>query len=96
MFSRLVRPFFRGFFTPKKMLAATTVLAYSYFRTHRLLLDSVVVEESSSETIIGDGEAVRVDLNEYMQKLQTVDVCEGKELLEGDRKVVTVKDHEGR
>jgi hypothetical protein len=96
MFSRLVRPFFRGFFTPKKLLAATTILAYSYFRTQKMLLDSVVVEESSSESIIGEGETVRLDLSEYMQKLQTVDVCEGKELLEGDRKVVTVKDHEGR
>lgn len=48
MFSRLVRPLFKGFFTPKKVLAATTILAYSYFRTQKMLLDSVVVEETSS------------------------------------------------
>lgn len=96
MFSRLVRPLFRGFFTPKKVLAATTILAYSYFRTQKMLLDSVVVEETSSESIIADAEPVKLDLDEYIQKLQTLDVCEGKELLEGDSKVVTVKDHEGK
>lgn len=96
MFSRLVRPLLRGFFTPKKVLAATTILAYSYFRTQKMLLDSVVVEETSSESIIADAEPIKLDLDDYIQKLQTLNVCEGKELLDGERKVVAVKDHEGR
>jgi nitrite reductase/ring-hydroxylating ferredoxin subunit len=95
MFSRLVRPFWRGFFTPKKIIAATTVLAYSFFRTQKMLLDSVVMEESSNAPI-SDEEPTVINLDSYIKKLQTADVCEGKELVEGQRKVVAVLDHEGK
>lgn len=51
MFSRFARPFLRRFFSPKKVIAATTILAYSFFRTQKMLLDSVVVEEMSEEPV---------------------------------------------
>jgi nitrite reductase/ring-hydroxylating ferredoxin subunit len=31
-----------------------------------------------------------------MKKLITINVCEGKELLEGDRKILVVRDQEGK
>ena len=95
MFSRFLRPLFRNFLTPQKVITASTLLAYTYFKTQKMMLDSIVVEETSKEPL-SEGETTTINLDEYIQKLQTVDVCEGKDLIEGERKVVNVKDHEGR
>lgn len=43
MFLRFARPLWKSFFTPKKILIASSILTYSLFRTQKTLLDSVVV-----------------------------------------------------
>ena len=37
MLSRCLRPFWKSFFSPRKLLTASAVLAYTLFKTHTLL-----------------------------------------------------------
>ena len=61
MFSRFARPFWKRFFTAKKLITASTILAYSLFKTQKTLLDSVVVEETSTDDTLIEKTSVNLD-----------------------------------
>jgi hypothetical protein len=98
MFSRFARPLWRRFFTPRKLLTTTALLAYSIFKTHTLLDSAPEQPEVAalSDFPVEEGGESPKQINEYIKKLQFLDVCEGKELLEGERKVLSVKNQEGK
>jgi hypothetical protein len=80
MFSRFARPLWRRFFTPRKLLTTTALLAYSIFKTHTLLDSAPEQPEVAalSDFPVEEGGESPKQINEYIKKLQFLDVCEGQ------------------